>query len=606
VNLTLLRHHPLLRGMYVKWLVLGVALASFWVGVVAGWHATAEIAPGWWTLTAVWLPAAMFLAFGGQTTRTRPFALGLPITGRRVWAAHAAAVLLTSGAMLAACLAVETYALLGLRRAPAAGPLFASGLDRMGHVWLHAGAWWLLLCAFVLHDRPHLAEVPRDRRWLASQAAGVAAMTAGLMVASPLLGWPVALLAAVAAAALAVRTWRRIPISLVLADREARRAVDTGVRGPMAAPLAWWRRQPLWLVVVMQTSKYPALLVMSAPFVVLMGLWTSPASAHVTDGLYLGILFASIGAYMLFSVAASPLVRLASFDHLPVSRARLLASLMVPTIVLLGGGYLAGEIIVAQSPPRSTEPIDFYDSEQDFGVMISGRFLDVAWGDPPPVTTPDGQIIVPPPTYRPFGAHGPTIYKPYYTPAGASLATCAWQLERATARVFDRPIPAAELQERYLAVAADGRVVLRDGELPLLRDFPDRQVRGFPGLSPLVAISIIVQFVAAYAFYLTRFRPDRSERSRRASFVGLLVLLMGLYLLPFALDVSGLGGGDQLVILAHWTSERLVATVPGGVTGLWILVGIIAAVGYRLLLHGFRRAEWPPVREDDTVYDVLG
>ena len=603
----LIRAHPLARTITLKWVLMAIAVASFWVGALAGYTGRADIAVPWWALVMPWLPSALFLALAAQNQRCQRFPLHLPVPGPRIWTAHVIALLAASGFMLAGCLGVTHYALVGLATTTSGPEAFAAARDRMPTVWLHAGAWWLLLAAALLRQRPALAEVAGGRRWLGRQLGLVGAGLLGLAVLPPVVGPVGAALPLAAAALLIGRTWREVPPALALAPRDLRAGRHRAAVATDLAGRPWWQRRPLWMVVLQQTSRFPALLPVSAPFHVLVGLWISPAGALLTDGVYLGILFAAIAAYMLFAVVAAPLVRLASLDHLPIGRGRLLACVLLPAVVLMGGGFAAGMAMVAtRSPAVADGPLVFSGDPARYGVRLPLQFLAVTWTEPPAQRSPAGQTIEPPVIARLFGDAGPAIYKPYATPEGSSLATCAWQLERAIARVYDRTVPAAVIAERYLTVDADGRVLPRAGGLRLRDDYPDLVVHRFDGMPPLTVLVVIVLFVAVHAAYLACFRPGRSDRARRTAFVGGLVGLMALYLTPFFLDVTGQGSGEVLVALAHGLSDWLVATLPGGPAALWLLVVLVAAAGAGLLRHGFRRAEWPPVREDDSVFDVLG
>jgi hypothetical protein len=604
----LVRHHPLVNITYFKWLMMAFALATFWLGTMAFLVARTGAAPPWWQLVMIWLPTALFLALGAQGQRCRDFALGLPVSGRTIWVAHVIAVLLTSGVALALCLAVQHGVLILLHGAGELGPeRMGPALASQPAVWRDAVVWWLLAVAVLLNDRPHLVEIPRSRREGAIRDAIVLGALIGLALLPPRMGLPGSLVVLAAAVGLFARAWSRVPPALTVAGREPLPAGRSRGRGAVTRRPAPWQRRPRWLVVLMACNKHPQLLLVSSPFVALMGAAISPAITVATDGVQTSVLFVAIAAYMMFSFAAVPLGRLAIFDHLQISRRRLLTYLLVPQLVVLGIGYAGGLAFSRIADPLHEQPLVFNNEGDDYGLRMAGRFFSVAWDDPPAQVAPDGQVIQPPGDWRPLGRSGPTLYKPYHTPRGISLEACAWQLERASARIFDEPIPAHVFRERYLTTAPDdGRVVVRDGALDLRGDFPDRTVRGFPGVDPLVLAMIVVLFCAAYRLHLVQFRPGRSDRQRQVSFVSVLVVLMAIYLLPFGMAVGGIGDPEAVVALSHALGHALTGAVPGGVATLWLTVALLAAIGWAVIWQGFRRAEWPPAREDANLYDVLG
>jgi hypothetical protein len=319
----------------------------------------------------------------------------------------------------------------------------------------------------------------------------------------------------------------------------------------------------------------------------------------------MGILMIPITAYTIFAVAGMPMRRLGLYDYLPISRARLLSYLLVPVVVLIVAGYLGGGVLRAMTPPNE-EPLIFRNDPDRYGVCLWPNYFAVAWGEVPPQASPGGETARPPACCRVFGRSGPTVYKPYHTPVGASLDYCAWQLERASGQVFGRAIPAAEFAERYLVASPDGIVRVREEGMALMRDHPDLQPRRFPGVPPLQALAVGVLFLVTFGCFLTAFRPHRSEGWQKAGYALGLVVLMALHLLPFVLAIAGRLKPDYLAIAVMALSDRLIRILPGGAWGLWALVILVLAVGYRIVLSLFRRAEWPAVREDDAMADVPG
>lgn len=186
-------------------------------GVSAGLGAGAVLAPQaalfWATWAGYAVPLAAFTILVVRARRCRPLECTLPLAAPRLWLAHLAATLLAGAALLLPIVAVMATAHRwlvpqGLMPAAAAAQLKASP----------AATAYALACALVLSVRPGLAALPAGARrgWLTFGAVlGV------LVVSAALHRWPawLALMPAAAAVAVAARTWRTLPPSLLLVER---------------------------------------------------------------------------------------------------------------------------------------------------------------------------------------------------------------------------------------------------------------------------------------------------------------------------------------------------------------------------------------------------
>jgi hypothetical protein len=81
---------------------------------------------------------------------------------------------------------------------------------------------------------------------------------------------------------------------------------------------------------------------------------------------------------------------------------------------------------------------------------------------------------------------------------------------------------------------------------------------------------------------------------------------MTCYLLPFLLSIVGAGDPTLLASLAEVLGRDLAGAVPGGQATLWVAAAALGVGGWWVVLRGFRRAEWPAIREQDSIYDILG
>jgi len=359
--------------------------------------------------------------------------------------------------------------------------------------------------------------------------------------------------------------------------------------------------------VILATTKHPTIFLLSAPMLLLMGAWNTGSAPVILDGQHPGWLFLAITAYGIFSLSAASFMRLSRVGSWPISRDRLLACLMLPPLTLVCLGYLAGGLASGRHGPVGDDPVVVDAAGDEGSLNLPPYFLALAWDHAPTVTAPDGTVFTPPVHRRPTSWSHLVVYNPFHIPAGASPEMAAWQLERASAAVFDRLIPAAVFQERYLTVDDAGRAAaLGDVRLPLLADHADLRVRRFPGVIPLQVLVVGTLVQGALALYLLCFRPGRSDRLRRSAFVGLLVAMMLPYMGQFVLDGLGIIDLDGLATVLFSGSELIIEALPGGLLSLWAGVLVVLATGSLVVRHLFRRAEFPSVRDGDTFVDVLG
>jgi len=603
---SLVRHHPVMKATYVKWLMFMWISVSLWLGIMALRLSQGEMSAQWISVTWIWIAPALYLVLGPHTRRARELPLTLPIPTRSIWNAHVIAVMLTSGLMFAVAIGAVDLVFRGLLTSTDAAENGKIGLMAalMPHFWLHGLAWWLLLTAVVLGDQPGIVEARRGRLWVGRQVAYCLLAYAGLSVLGGGSPW-IAIVPLLLALSLFWWNLRRIPSAWSLMPRQPLPASTKTIRPVAAGGESGWRRRPLWLTVLVATSKHPSLFGMAAFFMAVIGLALSGLATIDEGGEALAVFLIPITAYSIFAMAGAPLMKVSIFDHLPISRHHLLLILLIPQLCCIGVGYLAGEVLSSRAT-FTNEPITWGSEPDRQGLLMSPRFFLLTWGDVPTITGPDGTTTTPPADWKPLGTYGPTLYKPFHTPEGASLDFCAWQLERASQHIFGQAIPAEEFKTRYLTETLEQKVILQGESLSLLADHPELKPRRFRGTTPLQILFIGVLFQIAYAIYLGVLRPGFSDKVKKFTFAACLVILMAIYMAPFILGILKVAdpSGSNIMILA--LGEQLIDTMPGGLFGLYVLVILVLAVGHRLVLQQFRRAEWSPVREDDFLADVLG
>jgi len=605
---TLWKHHPSRTMLAIKWLGMSASTLITWQGIFTYVLAKGHGVDPWLLALGSWFIPALILAVGPFEGRAREFSLTLPVSGQRLWQLHSGTLAYIGGFMLALSMGLQTLVIKLFAAASEPMPAMTEAAAYLDNLWLHGVAWWLILLAATVSDRPHLAAVARDRRWLLRQIVSVVVCGTGLILLGRIDGVLVPLAVAAVGAIWLHQTWRRVPGSLLLADHSLSSAPRRVTSDQLLRPLPWWRRRPFWLVVLLHTSKHPSMYIIAAPFLALVALWNTQWAPAQVGSEHLGFFYLGITAYMVFTMAASPVFRLASLDAWPVSRDRLLACFFVPQLLFMGLAYAGGEIMAYRDRGAGSEPLVFNAADHESpGLRMAAHYFHLTTGEPAAITAPDGSLIQPPGDWHVKGLPGVALYKPYYTPEGSNIDLVAWQLERASADIFDTAIPAAEFKERYLTVRADGTVATRgEAVLPLLADHPELRIQRFSGLAPLQVLIVGLLVQLGYATYLGFFRPHVSSRARKVAFGVGLGLYMALHIGQFVLDIADVIDIDSLAPATFALSDLAVAWAPGGAVGLWLMVIAILWPGHLLVRHRFRRAEFAPVREGDSFVDVLG
>jgi hypothetical protein len=576
---TLVRHHDAYRYLG-KWTLVTLLLATAWLGAItrlAGDGGGGGAVDPWLLLTTMWVGPALHLVAGPGDRRCRDLLLTLPLSGRRLWLAHVLATGVAAAMVLAITLGVSWAGLAWLGRIGLAdGGGIGALRDKLGPVALQISSWWVLLLVALQTYRPGLAQVSRGRGY--TVATGAAVIVGGMAVANlGRLGPATAAVPVVLAAGLGVLAWRRVPPVLSVAPREAQaagrvRAASSPVGPSRPAPLL------LPLTILRATAKNQALPIVAYPLLVGLGFMLGDNASAFTAAENDSFLLVAITAYAVFAITAAALPRFWLFDHLPISRARILAILLAPQVLCLAAGFGGGRIVVLTRTPSAVEPIAFGSGVQDYGLRVLPRFFAVAWdGRPAAVVAPSGESCVPLPQ-RVIAGLPLALYKPFETPAGCSLDFVAWQLERAMAAAFGQAIPAAELRQRYLTTDEGGRVVLQSNALTLMKDHPSWRLKPARGVLALQILLVGLLAFAGLAAYARCLRADVRPGVRRAAFGVILAVLMVLHLGPYfqaaLLHIEPELGAAFLVIL----SGRIAGALPGGVVTFWVLA--VAALGF--------------------------
>jgi hypothetical protein len=606
----------------LKWFAVGVMAATVLASVrsalilhaASGSRPAPETASFVLLVLAVWLPGAVYLAFGRTGQRCSRFDLVMPLPASKLWLVHLSAVLLSLLLILAGSLGVIELHDWLLERSPKVtlppGP---------GALVLPAVACLVLALVVLQGMGPTVYRVPTGRRqiWL---IVGSLFGSLALILVLDALPRNVAIVPLAVAAVLAVRGYRALPVSFTLVPREAAPAGTRLRPGVAEARTERWER-PVGaggrlrdrlllhgrILRILSLGIAPGQILRIPPtlFIVpFLVVW----AVFISGGLFRGEV---LTAYLLFVILAAPMAQLHLLDPLPISRRVLCAHLLVPGLLITSLGYGIGRIVIT-ARSESTDRVLFQETHRDgfcppyplpaAMVRVPTEYCRIAWdGEPPENRSPWGESHEPwgLPVYRGSRAF---FYSPYSASEGSSVEFVALQISRAIEAVYGESVAPEEIRERYLDVDPEGKVVPRQaGGLSLLQDYPGWEARPERSQFPFVITEVGLIYFLMAVFYFRFFRATVTDRTRKLVFFGLLGLALILHLAPFVLFITrwirplvaiGLTQG-----LINWSAE----TLPGGAAASWVLAVLLLIVCYRLAESSFRRIEVPIPRSEQDV-----
>jgi hypothetical protein len=539
-----------------------------------------------------WFTFAFHLGLGAGRARCRVLDLSLPISARRLWLAHVAAVVLPGTILVAWCVGLAALPPRSIGGADVRCP----GLPGLG-VLLEGG----MLLAAALQELPglSLARVPVSPRrvaWTVLVLSGVLALMLALRETGPV-GALVPLLLAVAIFAWAFRS---VPRSFVVAPRDA-------AGGPDRAGRDAADRQPPNVVGALGRVPWPTRIaafrcvtagakeLILYPLLVAFGLFLGGALAIFRDDADLRDLrfvYVPLATYMLFSLVLPRLALLQDLDPLPVSRRLLFAALVLPSALVFAASWGAGAVVASHHGVRA-EYVDFVRDEKDGGWSVTAPLgvHRIAWdGRVPELTSPWGESH--PADRQPiFRGSRAVIWSPFDAPQGSSARFVALEISRAAKAVYGLSLAPGEIERRWLVTLPDGSVVGRGPGLSIRAEYPRAAPRSVPETPVLMTLAVAPWLLLVAALFRA-YRSSIPAWGRQAVYWGGL----GLLILPLLLLVRAMMGdfarpwlARALVEIPTWRLGQSAA----GTVAAWVGGGLLILAAYRLAEIQFLRMEIP-------------
>lgn len=535
----------------------------------------------------IWATVAVYIAFGRTGSRCTLFDLGLPISARRIWLSHLAAMAAASTVVVVGSVWIVAVAArsLGGTVAPTVS-VWSVGL------LVEAVAVLAVILLELLH--PSLARVPTTPgrvAWTVLVVGALLALVTGLAGAGPI----GALVPAALAVAAFAWTYRSLPRAFVIVPREP--AVE---RAAVAAPperaghdLRPTRRR-VWLVTFRSLWTGPKELGFY-PFIVLFGLFFGNALSAwsgESETQDLRFLYVPMATYMLVAFVAPRLASLHRVDPLPIPRRVLLAGLFLPAVLALVASYGAGALVAARCGAR-TEYVDFAKGTEGgrWRVTVPLRAYEVTWdGRVPEIASPWGESHPAErlPLYRGSTA---ALWNPFSAPPGSSAKFVALQISRAAEAVYGAAIAPETIEARWIETLPDGTVAGRGDSLPLRAEHPELSPRSGP-LFPLILALTVTPWFLVSALLFRAYRPEIPEWVRQSIYWGGLFVIILLFLsqaVAMVADFAHPWLARALMEIPAWKLGRSAAAT----TSAWIVAGAVVAVAYRLTESQFRRMAVP-------------
>ncbi|MFH1843232.1 MAG: hypothetical protein ABIF77_08480 [bacterium] len=562
-----------------------------------------SLARGGQVLESLLVPAVVIgsgfaLVLPKAARRCREFDLGLPVSASELWKGHLGALLLVCLIQQAICLLILGGG--NLLAISSSSDASTAWFDPVRLLVIPSGCLALaIVLLFGFGARTHRLDLGPSYVARRLAALALAVFLAWLLTwLPPLFG----LIPWIIAAFLASLARRSLPAAFSIAQDpphvvERRLAGETVLAGEGQAAATWivgpvrssWsaRRLEFWTIHRGLSKGWTTILV-GFPLIFVFGLLISGLLEALWTESPIRFTFVMLTAYLLMSTMGTPLGKLTVLESLPISRDRIFAVIVLPTIVSFLAGYGVGRLAVNHLI-EPEEVIRYEDCCDGWHVLVPERYWVLAsGGEVPVVTSPHGESIE---SYSlPLVRNRTAVmYNPFTTGPDCSVEFVAWQLSRAVEAVYGERISPEEVRMSYLDQDEDGRVKLRDHGLSLRADHPDWRERPGGPVMPLLIGPSCVLWMIVLGLYLGSLRAGLSPGAIKGRYWGLMVGLLALHLGQFLLAIFNIVELDLVLGLIEQTIRQVGST--GGIVAVFAGNVAITTVAYLVVRRRFRFLE---------------
>ncbi len=531
-----------------------------------------------------WMWISIFLVYGGVLGRCERLCLTLPVTQRRLWLVHIAALLFT--VILTSAIALGFLALVNAVRGV---PLLNPGLIT---VVINVMTVTVLTTAVV-------QLLDRDSFEVRLNAGTIIYFIIVWIVAWLLIMFlssqprPVALVPLAAGILLYALIYRSLPEAWMLyTDRPASREQEIGgfcdlspVEKINGSVRPGRRLLHLTIIKVFYRHWVAALLF---PCIILVGLALSGYDPRGLNSITLPVVVVTFMSGLLHY----SLGRMYMIEPLPVSRRLLHAYIVLPVLAVTLFGYGIGIAVGKGSAP--TENLLFYGEkryDRSLDVRVPLEFWEIGWhGEPAPVVAECCDEPYAVWSTSLFEGSDIVLYSPYHTPPGSTPAFVSRQLSRAAERIFGEKLDPKEIESRYFVAGPGGEMRMRGETINIGKDYPHLEANNWYGIVPVAVLIIGIPWfiIAALSFHIY-------SAGKKGSIVQIVLgAVVTVYILSIIyVSSSGFTSEWKIGAFAWILVRKLASGFPGGVSALWFVAVAALFAGYLLSWNRFERVEAP-------------
>lgn len=529
------------------------------------------------------MAAIAVVCIGPARRRCRPWEMGLPLTARTLWRSHLLSMIGNSLLQIFVFfIAANLLFLLGKLRTEMDLPgvvgtlrLFLPPLVLALSAALVASSW---------HPTVMNPGAQPQRVWR------VIALTSGLMsvlLAARLFHPAIVLLPLVFGFALAIRADRLLRPALKWNTK-----LESFAEGKRTQPTIWNQvpatRFQVDLTCLKTLHKWPMAPLVGLPAIVCFGLVLGGLPFSDYNEASFRLINTLVIVYCMFAFCLKFVENLHRVDHLPVSRRRLLAWVIVPGSMALILGYGVGQYFQARA---SYEALSFVNELDDYGLKGPPSMFEITGSANAPTITAPWSEEHAAETVTVFRGLPWSLWKPFSTPPEASRDFVAWQISRVVAQVYSAEISPQEIADRYLVTDETGLTTVGPGGLTLVADYPHLQRANGGPVFPVLCGFVIGLWLLMLSLLFGLIRPSMKLVKMRVIFWSMMGAILAIHIGGFVLLILRYTQDWVVFSVIMGTIRRIGQQGVGGHLMVWAVAGLLVWLAWQLANKKLLRME---------------